>query len=115
MSRVPIRLVSLAGFVERLNRKYGGDYPSYRSATVTASAYPGIPPTETVTVPNLLLVRPGLAGDLVEMVTDTLYGQRARIARVHPAARSINVRSGIATGPIPLHPGARAYYRERKR
>lgn len=114
-STMPIRLVPLPGFADELNRHHGPGYAAYRSATVASSAYPGIPATETVTVANLLLVRPELAVDVVEVVAATLFAERERIARGHPEARSINVRTGIATGPVPLHPGAVRYFRAHKR
>ncbi len=113
--QVPIRLVPLPGCAAGLNERYGGTYPAYRSATIPASAYPGVSATETVTVANLLLARPGLEPDLVELVAAMLFAERARIARGHPEARSINRRTGIATGPIPLHRGAVRYYRAQKR
>lgn len=113
--RVPIRLVPLSGVAAKLNHRYGQRYPAYRSATIPSSAYPGVAATETVTVANLLLARPDLAPELVEVVAATLFERRERIARGHPEARSINTRTGIATGPIPLHPGAVRYFRAHKR
>ncbi|RCV47203.1 C4-dicarboxylate ABC transporter substrate-binding protein, partial [Marinitenerispora sediminis] len=38
----------------------------------------------------------------------------AAIAADRPEAAHINVRTGIATGPVPLHPGAVRWFREQK-
>jgi TRAP-type uncharacterized transport system substrate-binding protein len=67
-----------------------------------------------LTTPNLLLARPDLPDAVVETVTEALFSQRDRIARSHPEANRINVRTAIATAPIRLHPGAMRYFRSAK-
>lgn len=103
-----VRMVALDEYVEPMNRRYG---EQYAPATVPSTAYPGVPAAATLTTPNLLLARPDLPSDVVELVAETLFTQRARIARGHPEANRINVRTGIATGPVRLHPGAVRYLR----
>jgi TRAP transporter TAXI family solute receptor len=107
-----LRLVPLGDEVNRMNDAYG---EQYAPATIPSSAYPGIPATDTMTVANLLLAQPGLEADVVEVITRALFDERARIARSHPEANRINIRTGIATSPVPLHPGASRYYRSVKR
>jgi len=110
MSR-PVRMIPLGGFTEAMLDRYGD---LYSPAVLPASAYPGIAATETMTTPNLLVARPELPDDVVELVTRTLFEERDRIARGHPEANRINVRTGIATGRVRLHPGALRYFRSAK-
>jgi TRAP transporter TAXI family solute receptor len=112
LRRVPLWMVPLGDLVERMNSTFGEEYAP---ATIASSAYQGIPATETMTVANLLLVQPELDEDVVQLITRTLFAERARIARGHQEANRINVRTGIATSPVPLHPGAARYYRSAKR
>jgi len=113
LSKVRLLLIPLGGkLVERMNLEYD---ELYAPATIASSAYPGLPATDTMTVANLLLVQPDLDADLVQAITSTLFAERARIARGHQEANRINVRTGIATSPVPLHPGAARYYRAVKR
>ncbi len=112
LSRVKLRIVELGDLVKPMNEQFG---ELYAPATIASSAYPGIDATQTMTVANLLLVQPDFSDDLVEEITRTLFAERARIARGHQEANRINVRTGIATSPIPLHPGAARYYRAVKR
>ncbi len=112
LRRVPLRMVPLGDLVERMNSTFGEEYAP---ATIASSAYEGIPATETMTIANLLVVQPDLDADVVQLITRTLFAERARIARGHQEANRINVRTGIATSPIPLHPGAARYYRSVKR
>lgn len=111
LRRVQLRLIPLGDLVKRMNDEYG---EQYAPATIASSAYTRVPASETMTVANLLLAQPSLGTDLVEAVAAALFAERARIARGHPEANRINVRTGIATGPVPLHPGAARYYRSVK-
>lgn len=112
LRRVELRLVPLGDLVEPMNLEFGEEYAP---ATIASSAYPGLPATSTMTVANLLVAQPTLGADLVEAVTSALFEERATIARGHPEANRINIRTGIATSPVPLHPGAVRYYRAVKR
>jgi hypothetical protein len=108
---VQLRLIPLRDLVKPMNDEYG---EQYAPATIASSAYSRVPENETMTVANLLLAQPSLGTDLVEAVTAALFAERARIAHGHPEANRINVRTGIATSPVPLHPGAARYYRSVK-
>lgn len=109
--RTAIRLIPLEQYAAALADRYGD---SYTPAVLPSSAYPGVAATGTLTVPNLLLARPDLADDVVERIAAALFAERARIAVGHLEANRINVRSGISTGPVRLHPGALNYFRSVK-
>jgi TRAP transporter TAXI family solute receptor len=117
--RHPIRLVPLDAQADALVRAYPDPYAL---AMVPATAYLGVASTRTVAVPNVLLARNDLPEDLVYAITDTVFTHTGTIASAShgdtedvPEAWKINVRTGIATGSIPLHPGAAAWFRDRKR
>ncbi|TDQ54946.1 TAXI family TRAP transporter solute-binding subunit [Actinorugispora endophytica] len=88
---------------------------SYVPATIPATTYPGVPPSSTVAVPNLLLCRADLADDVAELVTGVVFTESRTIAADRPEAAHINVRTGIATGPVPLHPGSERWFRAAKK
>ena len=87
-------------------------YPFYRAMVIPADTYKGLSgPVVTIGVNGVLLCRADLPDDLVYQLTRTLYegpmGVQPELARwLEPSA-------GAAT-PIPLHPGAARYYRERE-
>ncbi|MEU7908458.1 TAXI family TRAP transporter solute-binding subunit [Actinoplanes sp. NPDC049118] len=111
--RHPIRLIPLDEQADALVKEYPG---SYTPATISATAYAGVPATRTVAVPNVLLVRDDLPRELVYAITDTIFVHTGSItAEAVPEAWQINVRTGISTASIPLHPGAAAWFRDRKR
>ncbi|QFZ24760.1 TAXI family TRAP transporter solute-binding subunit [Saccharothrix syringae] len=109
---VPIRLLDLPDEAVRLAEAYPGPYVP---ATIPATTYGDLGPVHTFAVPNLLLARTSLDDDLVEVVTRTVFTESERIAAGHPEASRINVRTGIATGQVPLHHGAARWFRANKR
>ena len=108
----PLRLLDLPEEAELLADTYRGPYVP---ATIPATTYGDLGPCRTFAVPNLLLARTSLSADLVEVVTRTVFTESARIAAGHPEAGRINVRTGIATGQVPLHRGAERWFRANKR
>ncbi|RAO27724.1 hypothetical protein PSN13_05612 [Micromonospora saelicesensis] len=117
--RHPIRLIPLDAQADGLFTAYPGPYAP---AMIHAAAYAGVPATRTVAVPNVLLARDDLPADLVYAITDTVFRHTGAItsagrdgAEDLPEAWQINVRTGISTASVPLHPGAAAWFRDRKR
>ncbi|MBB5955802.1 hypothetical protein FHS29_002383 [Saccharothrix tamanrassetensis] len=108
----PIRLLDLPDEAERLAESYGGPYVP---VTIPATTYGALGPCRTFAVPNLLLAASSLDASVVEVVTRTVFTESARIAAGHPEAGRINVRTGIATGRVPLHRGAERWFRSVKR
>jgi len=107
----PLRLVPLVEFAVLLERSLPR---VYASAAIPAGVYPGVPATETVFVPNLLLARPGLDDAAVELVTEALLSPDSRPFWSHPDTGRIDVRTAIATGPVTLHPAALSWFRAHK-
>jgi len=106
-----LRLLPLTPYLSDMSARFDG---VYTVATLPSTTYPGIGGTPTVTTPNLLLARPEVPVGVVETVTSALFSAVTSIAREHPEANEINTRTGVATMPVPLHPGALRYFRATK-
>jgi TRAP transporter TAXI family solute receptor len=106
-----LRMLPLGAAQREMIVQYG---QTYESATLPSTMYPNIDGTLTITNPNLLLARPDLPTGLVATVTDALFAELSGIARDHPEANQINIRSAVATMPVRLHPGALRYFRATK-
>jgi TRAP transporter TAXI family solute receptor len=109
-ARTPIRLLDLTDVLAEVRRRY----PVYSPGTVPASAYDIGAPVATVFVRNVLLVPAALEPDLAGALVRSMFAAQARLAAASPAALTIDARSAIGTQPVPLHPGAEAFYREGK-
>ncbi|MFD5818953.1 TAXI family TRAP transporter solute-binding subunit [Streptomyces sp. NPDC127038] len=112
-----IRLVPIGSdLVEKLHEQ-GGASRYYRSAVMPADAYPeaqrgsAVP---TLAVANFLITREDADANLTEELTRTVIASRDRIGAVVHAAQLVDLRTAIYTDPLPLHEGARRYYRSIK-
>lgn len=95
-------------------RTMRAQYPFLQPLVVPGGTYAGMPdPIETLGVSSLLVARDDLDEQLAYRLTRTLFEVLPELQAVHPAARLIDPEQAPAT-PIPLHPGAARYYRERQ-
>jgi hypothetical protein len=112
---VPIRLLDLGTDPSGALHSMLDRYPVYGSALIPAGTY-GItnPSVTTLTVPNFLLVTAQMPDDVAEALVAGLFSATGRLVGVNAAALGIDIQSAIYTQPVPLHPGAQAYYRSAK-
>ncbi|MGW3724531.1 TAXI family TRAP transporter solute-binding subunit [Streptomyces sp. F001] len=105
-----------ADFVSELHRQ-GRATHYYRSTNMPESAYGTAQNGATVptmAVSNVLITRKDMDPELTEWLTRTVIKSRDRIgAHVH-SAQLVDLRTAIYTDPLPLHEGARRYYRSVK-
>jgi TRAP transporter TAXI family solute receptor len=109
--RHPVRLLDLSEHVPALVEAYGG---YFAELPVPAGTYPGVPAVRTIGVPSLLVVDQRMSDDVARDLTALLFEARGALSEAHPVALHLHPRSAIATLPVPLHPGAAAYYRSVK-
>jgi TRAP transporter TAXI family solute receptor len=67
----------------------------------------------TVGVANLLVVHKDFNADLAYQITKLIYEKRAELAQVHQEAANITLTGVAGRSPLPFHPGAIRYFRER--
>ncbi|APY86027.1 hypothetical protein DCW30_28235 [Streptomyces alfalfae] len=114
--RMGVRLVELGHLVDKLH-KQGGASRYYRAATMPADAYPfaqqgsAVP---TLAVANLLVTTDRADDDLTSGLTRTIIDSRDHIGDKVHAAQLVDLRTALFTDPLPLHEGAREYYRSVK-
>jgi uncharacterized protein len=108
---VPLRLLPIGRTVINQLR---GSYPFLKPVTIAANQLTGQDEaTETLGSEWLLVCRSDLSEDLVYELTREFFAQLPAMARQHREAALIDPEQAPAT-PIPLHPGAARYYRERE-
>lgn len=110
-ARGGFRLLGIADAVADVVRAHPG---IYLPVTIPATAYPGMEAAETVGVPSLLVCRAGLPDDVARTLTRIVFTHGEEVSAVRPEAGQINMRTGIATHPVPLHDGSRAWFRSEK-
>jgi uncharacterized protein len=106
-----IRLLDLSEYVEPLRVRFG---ELFTELSIPAFTYGLSREVATIGVPNLLVVHEDMDRAVAEAVTRQLFDHKDRLIAAHPEAERLNPRTAIATYPVPLHPGAAAYYRSAK-
>jgi TRAP transporter TAXI family solute receptor len=105
------RLVDIGGAeVDR----FRSQYPFLRPGVIPGGLYDHHPePVRTLAIDVLLLARKGLDERLVHRLTQTFFEVLPRVAQQVEFIRTMDPTRAPAT-PVPLHPGAALYYRERE-
>lgn len=88
--------------------------PAILAKPIPAGTYKGqereVP---TAVVNNLLMTREDEPAEAVYTLTKAMFDNLGQLAAAHPAAKAITLDQAALGLPVPLHPGAQRYYRER--
>jgi TRAP transporter TAXI family solute receptor len=89
-------------------------YPYYSKATVPAGIYKGVDqPVPTVAVLAILVTKKELETDMVYRITKAMFENIDRIHTAHAKGKEVTLQKALDGMPIPLHPGAEKYYKEK--
>ena len=88
--------------------------PAYLSRPIPAGTYQGQDrEAMTAAINNLLMTREGVPADVVYTMTKGMFENVAELIAAHAAAKGISLKHAAQGSPVPLHPGAERYYREK--
>lgn len=86
----------------------------YVSLPIPAGTYHGqnqeVP---TAGVMNYLVTREGVSAETVYLMTKAMFEHLDEMIAAHGAAKAINPKTAGKNSPVPLHPGAERYYKEK--
>ena len=107
-----IKLIDHADAVDKMRAKYG---PLYVKEKIVAKAYPGQDKENTnIAVWNILVVNEKTDEKIVYDIVKTMFDKKAEIVAVHKDASFLSLDNQLTGGsPIPFHPGALKYFREK--
>ena len=87
---------------------------AYVASSIPANTYQGqkdaVP---AVSIGNMLVTQTGVSNDLAYQMTKALFDNLDTLTAAHAAAKDINLAGAITGMPIPLHPGAEKFYKEK--
>jgi len=108
--RLPLRAIDLGDLVAPLAAESGSEYVA---GPFPAGPY-GLPEAvETVSIKTYMLATPNLPDDVAYGFASVIFERQDALARRVPDIRQPTAAAGIFTQPIPLHPGALRYFRDR--
>lgn len=86
----------------------------YLSVTIPAGTYDGqTEAVETAAVGNFLITHDGVPEETVYQMTKLMFENLDKLTAAHAAAKAIDLAKANDGMPIPLHPGAERYYKEK--
>ena len=86
----------------------------YVAGIIPANTYRGqTEDVETAAVVNFLVSHQGVKADLVYAMTKAMYENLNQMVAAHNAAKAIKLENAVNGMPLPLHPGAERYYKEK--
>ena len=107
-----IRLLDHGDAVPKMVAKYGPVYYEYK---IPKGTYSGIDYVSRVVAnANFLACHEKMDEKLVYNITKVLFDYKSELVRTHKEASSLTLENAVTGSPIPFHPGAAKYYREKK-
>lgn len=109
---IKMKLIPHDDLLTKMKEKYG---PIYVKAVIPAKTYPGQTKDVTgVAVWNVLVCNENLADNVAYDVTKTLIEHQSEIVAVHKDATYMTLQNQASgASPIPFHPGALKYFKEK--
>src|SRR5215208_7279296 len=107
-----MKLIDHGNLVEKMNAKYG---KLYTSAKIKGGSYPGYDKDNSITdVWNLIVTGDKMSNEDAYTIVKTLVEKKADIVAVHKEAESFSLDNQVQErSPIPFHPGALKYFKEK--
>lgn len=88
--------------------------PAYLPRVIPAGTYEGEEdPVTTASINNLLMTHEDVPADVVYAMTKGMFENLTQLTAAHPAAQGIALGHAPQGSPVPMHPGAERYYREK--
>jgi TRAP transporter TAXI family solute receptor len=108
---IRVRFLPTVDLLPRLAEVFG---PKLYYQEIIPKAIYGTPSDiDVVGVAVLLVASETLPETLAHDITQVLFDQQAELATIHPQARALSLATALKGSPIPYHPGAIRFYRER--
>ena len=109
---VKIKLIDHADVVDKMNAKYGKLYSASR---IKAGTYPGYKTDcDVAEVWNLIVTGTKMSDEDAYNIAKTLVEKKDDIVKVHKEAESFSLDNQVQDrSPVPFHPGALKYFREK--
>lgn len=110
--RTKLHLLDHAEAVHKMNAKYG---PLYGASTISKDVYPGVARDNlNATVWNVLIANRDMPDSLAYDIVKILFEHTPELVTVHKEAANIALQNQAGKlVPIPFHPGAARYFREK--
>jgi uncharacterized protein len=107
-----IKMLDHADVVDKMNAKYGN---LYSKDVIKAGTYPGQDKDNAIAVVwNILVTGDRISDELAYNIVKTIFDHKPELVAVHREAESFVIEKQTQeNSPVPFHPGAIKYFKER--
>jgi TRAP transporter TAXI family solute receptor len=86
----------------------------YQKVVIPKGTYKGQDAdVQTAGLPNYLVTRADVSAELIYHMTKAVFESTAELTKAHSAAAGISLKRALDGMPVPLHPGAAKYFKEK--
>lgn len=108
---IDLKLISHGDAVPKMTAKYG---PLYDQGVIPAKSYPGQDKEVAIAVVwNILVCNADMKDDIAYKIVKTIFEKKDDLVAVHKAANNIKLEAQKTGSPLPFHPGAAKYFKEK--
>jgi uncharacterized protein len=106
-----IKLIDQGDIIDPIVKKYG---PIYFKTFIPAKSYMGVNyDAYTLGICNLLICNPSMEENLAYGILKTLFEHKEELALGHAVGKDLQLENAVLNSPLPYHPGAARYFREK--
>ncbi len=104
----------LMAWPEDLRQTFGQKY-GYSMGEFPAGTYPNLQtgPVPTIIMATTLMASADLSEDVAYKITKTLCENQDKLPSIHASMDVFDCKTAVKTTPVPVHPGAMKYYKEK--
>lgn len=106
--------LAVLDFTDEQLKKVNGDGELWIRYVIKSGTYPGQKKDiKTIAQPNFLAVHSDVGEEEVYKITKTIYENLPFLQNIHKATKAMALERAISGLPVPLHPGAARFYKEK--
>lgn len=106
--------IAVLQFTDNQLKRIDSNFPVWNRYIIKAGTYPGQKTDiHTIAQPNFLAVRPDVDEETVYEIVKTIYENLPYLHKMHKATMAIKLEKGVQGLPVPLHPGAAKFFKEK--
>ena len=108
---IKVNILDLGAIVPKLQAEYG---PVYFNSVIPKGTYRGIDvDVKTAATGAICVCHEALEEGLVYQITKLIIEKKSELAMAHKAANDISLSTAVVGSPLPYHPGAVRYFKEK--
>jgi uncharacterized protein len=108
---IKLKLIAHGDAIPKMTEKYG---PLYFKGVIPAKTYPGQNQDVSIArVSNLLICNKDMKEKVAYDIVKTLFDHKPELVAVHKMAEELALEPQVDGSPLPFHPGAAKYFKEK--